>query len=178
MKNNIAKNVTLDPNEKVLKDFPKLRAKSSFCQIMLTSKRLIIYTFGIASNKGRRVRRKLMHETDLRAINQFEYYIDYYRNPIWARILGFILFALGIAGAYAIYANLYPFPTYPYSLYGNYAIAAIIALIGLRLLFRLRKALSVKIKYGLNDIFSLYLRVTKYNELAIRYIASKIHVNS
>jgi hypothetical protein len=175
MKNNIQKNVTLDPNEKVLKDFPKLRAKSSFAQIMLTTKRLIIYTFGVASNKGRRVRRKMMHETDLRAVNQFEYYIDYSRNPVWARILGFLLFALGIGGAYAVYANLYAFPVYPYSEYGNYAIAAIIAFIGLRLLFRLRKALSVKIKYGLNDIFSLYLKVTKYNELAIRYIASKVH---
>ncbi|MFA5466978.1 MAG: hypothetical protein WC251_03915, partial [Candidatus Izemoplasmatales bacterium] len=82
MKNNIQKNVTLDPNEKVLKDFPKLRAKSSFAQIMLTTKRLIIYTFGVASNKGRRVRRKMMHETDLRAVNQFEYYIDYSRNPV------------------------------------------------------------------------------------------------
>ncbi|NLZ61378.1 MAG: hypothetical protein GX904_01125 [Acholeplasmataceae bacterium] len=178
MKNNILKNVTLDPNEKVLKDFLKLRAKGSFCQIMLTDKRLIIYTFGIASNRGRRVRRKMMHETDLKAINQFEYYVDYYHNPVWARILGIILFVLGIAGAYAVYANLIAIPAYPYSQYGNYVIAALVAFIGLRLFFRLRKALSVKIKYGLNDIFTLYLKVTKYNELAVRYIASKIRVYS
>jgi hypothetical protein len=178
MKNNIAKNVTLDPNEKLLKDFPKLKAKGGLCQIMLTTKRLIIYTIGIASNKGRKVRRKMMHETDLKAIHQFEYYIDYSRNPIWVRILGFLLFAIGIGLAYAIYAPLYAFPVYPYSEYGNYAVAGIIALIGLRMLFRLRKALFVKIKYGLNDIFMLNMKVTKYNELAIRYIASKAHAQT
>ncbi len=180
MKNNIAKNVTLDPNEKVQKDFPNLKAKSRLCQVMLTTKRLIIYTFGQAMVRGRKVRRKMMHETDLKAINQFEYYIDFYRNPVLLRLIGFLLFAVGIGLAYAVYADLQAvtslIPPYPYSEYGNYVVCGLIGLIGLRMLFRMRKDLTVRIKYGLNDIFMMNLKVSKYNELAMRYIASKIHI--
>lgn len=178
MKNNILKNVTLDANEKIYKDFLKLKAKRRFCQIMLTTKRLIIYSYGLSLSGGRKVKRKMMTETDLHAIHQFEYYIDSQKNRFLVRLIGFLLFAAGIAGAYVQYANIYQFPTYPYSDIGNYVGMGLIALIGLALWLKVRKTLSVKIKSGLNDISTLSLAANKYNELAIRYIASKIHLTN
>ncbi len=175
MKNNILRNVTLDANEKIYKDFQKLKAKRDFCQIMLTTKRLIIYTNGTSLSKGRKVKRKMMNETDLHAIHNFEYYIEYTKNPVWLRILGFILFVAAVGGAYVNYAQLYTFPSYPYSDIGNYVALGLIGIIGLSLLFRTRKTLYAKIKSGLNDISILALQANKYNELAVRYLGSKIH---
>ncbi|MBN2505015.1 MAG: hypothetical protein JXB20_06715 [Bacilli bacterium] len=175
MKNNILRNVTLDANEKIYKDFRKLKAKRDFCQIMLTTKRLIIYTNGVSLSRGRKVKRKVMNETDLHAIHNFEYYIEYTKNRVWLRILGFLLFAAALAGAYVNYAGLYAFPVYPYSEIGNYVALGLIGIIGLLFLLRTHKTLYVKIKSGLNDISTLQLQVNKYNELAIRYLGSKIH---
>lgn len=171
------RNVTLDVNEKILKDFRKLKAKRRFCQIMLTTKRLVVYTYGISLSRGRRVKRKMMNETDLHSIHKFEYYIDYQKNRIWARILGFVLFLAALGGAYVNYANLFAFPTYPYSDIGNYAALGLIGLIGLILWLRTGKTLYVKIKSGLNEVSTLALEANNYNELAVKYLGSKIHLN-
>ncbi len=176
MKNNVIRNVTLDVNEKILKDFRRLKAKRRFCQIMLTTKRLIIYTDGMSLSRGRRVKRKMMNETDLHSIHQFEYYIDFQKHRIWARILGFVLFLAAIGGAYVNFANiLIAFPVYPYSEIGNYAALGLIAIIGLIMWLRVGKTLYVKIKSGLNDVSTLALEANKYNELTARYLGSKIH---
>jgi hypothetical protein len=44
MKNRIMKNVNLDRGEVVQKEFRSLQAKNKFCSILVTDKRLIIYT--------------------------------------------------------------------------------------------------------------------------------------
>ncbi|MFA5290541.1 MAG: hypothetical protein WC351_05810 [Candidatus Izemoplasmatales bacterium] len=176
MKGNILKNVTLDAGERIQKDFQKLRAQRRDCQIVLTTKRLIIYTFGMSLARGRKVKRRMMNETDLHAIHQFEYYIDYSKNRAIFRLFGFILFLGALALAYVHFSGLYPLPVFPYSEYGYYAGAGIVALIGLSITFKTKKALTVKIKSGLNDVSTLSLKASRYNELAIRYLASKIHV--
>jgi len=127
-------------------------------------------------SRGRRVKRKMMNETDLHSIHQFEYYIDFQKHRIWARILGFVLFLAAIGGAYVNFANiLIAFPVYPYSEIGNYAALGLIAIIGLIMWLRVGKTLYVKIKSGLNDVSTLALEANKYNELTARYLGSKIH---
>lgn len=177
MKNNVVRNVTLDANEKIYKDFRKLKSIKGLCQIMLTNKRLIIYTYGLTFSQGRRVRRKKMDEIDLRSIHQFEYHIDYQKHRLWVKIIGFLLFLGGLGLAYVVYANLYQFPAYPYSQYGNYVACGLIAIIGLSLWLKVKRTLSVKVKYGLNQETPLSLHADTYNELAIRYLGSKIHVS-
>jgi hypothetical protein len=174
MKNNILKNVTLDTNEKIMKDFRKLKAKRRFCQIMLTTKRLIIYSIGASLSEGRKVKRRKMSETNLHAIHQFEYYIDYSRNRIWVRLIGFLLFVGAIVGGYILLRNLWTPPVYPYSQIGNWVILGVVALIGLLLWLKIRKTLFIKIKSDLNDVTTIVLKVNKYNELTARYLASKI----
>lgn len=174
MKNNILKNVTLDLSEKILKDFRKLKAKRRFCQIMLTTKRLIVYSMGPSLSEGRRVKRRKMSETNLNAIHQFEYYIDYSRNRFWVRLIGFLLVIAAIGGAYVLIRHLWTPPAYPYSAIGNWVILGIVALIGLWIWLKVRKTLYIKIKSDLHDVTTIVLQVNKYNELTARYLASKI----
>jgi hypothetical protein len=115
-----------------------------------------------------------MSETNLHAIHQFEYYIDYSRNRIWVRLIGFLLFVGAIVGGYILLRNLWTPPVYPYSQIGNWVILGVVALIGLLLWLKIRKTLFIKIKSDLNDVTTIVLKVNKYNELTARYLASKI----
>ncbi|XMB71723.1 hypothetical protein RJI07_06315 [Mycoplasmatota bacterium WC30] len=175
MKNNILKNIDLDSGEKIYKDFRKLNAKGYTCQILLTTKRLIIFSSGFALSKGKKAKQKRMNEIDINSIHRFEYYIEYLKNNIWVRLIGFILFAIAIAGGYFLYMGKIAVPaSIPFLPYSKYAAVGLVAFIGLLMIFTIRKTLYLNINSGTNDKTVIKFDVKKYNELAIRYLASRI----
>lgn len=176
MKNDISRNVALNSGEKVVKHFTKLQAIGMNAQVMLTTKRLIIYTRGIALSKGKKVKRKMMNEIDLSSIHRFEYYQDSKKYPLLIRALGLIIFAGAAVAFYLYLKGSLTFPAYPYQMiYTDYAVFGIGALLGLILIFHTKKLLQMHVKSGLQESTSLTLDSNKYNELALRYLAGKIH---
>ena len=176
MKRNILKNITLDRGEKVYKDFRKLNAKGYSCQVLLTTKRLIIYSKGMALSRGRKAKHKKMNEIDLNSIHRLEYYIESIKNRVWVRIIGLLVFAGALYAGYALYMGTISVPTtaLPYQPYTTYAAAGFLGFIGLIMLFRVSKTLYLKINSGANEKTVEKFDVNKYNELAVRYIASKV----
>ena len=178
MKNRIMKNVNLDRGEVVQKEFRSLQAKHKFCSILVTDKRLIIYTFGRESAKGRYVKRQVMNEIDLRSIHRFEYYYEFHRRPVIVRTFGLIFFVLGLVIAYLNYRGLIPFnlvqSTTSFAL--TFGLAAILVVVGLFTVFASDKVLVLQMKSGLDEKTSLIFYPTKENELALRYIAGSIHL--
>ena len=176
MKKNIIKNITLDKGEKVYKDFKKMNAKGYACQILLTTKRLIIYSNGMILSRGRKAKRKRMNEIDINSIHRLEYYIESIKNRVWVRIIGLLVFAGALYAGYALYMGTISVPTtaLPYQPYTTYAAAGFLGFIGLIMLFRVSKTLYLKINSGANEKTVEKFDVNKYNELAVRYIASKV----
>jgi len=147
--------------------------------MMLTTRRLIVYTFGPDIERGRRVRRRKMDEIDLRSIHRFEYYLDYHHVSVIVRILGLIFFLAGAAGAYMNYthgleAYIPAIAPYWYYVFGA---AGLLAIIGLSMMFGNKKHLVLKVKSGLDDKLSLRFTSDRVNEDALRFIAGKIHVD-
>jgi hypothetical protein len=175
MKDNVLKNIIIDSGEKVYKDFPKLKGKDYLIQIVLTTKRLIFYTYGNFINKGKKIRKRGMNEIELKSITHVEYYVEYIRHALWVRLLGFILAIGSIGLAYAIYASLVAIPAYPYSGILNYVGAGLILLVALIMMFKVSKTLYFQVKSGLNDTTRIKLHATKYNELTMKYLASKMY---
>jgi len=176
MKKDISRNVTLSSDEKVIKHFKNLKAVGTDAQIMLTTKRLIIYTKGMAFNRGKKVRQKLMNEIELRSIHRFEYFEEETKNPIVVRLIGLVIFAALAYGFYLYYLGTFSVPSYPYqSLYVDYALFAFVAFLSFMLMFRVKKRLYMKVKSGLQEITSLRFYSNKYNELSLRFLAGKIH---
>lgn len=178
MKRNIIKNIQLDNNEKIYKGFRKLNAKGFSCQILLTTKRLIIYSHGIFMSKGKKARQKRMNEISLSTINRMEHYIEYIKNNIIIRILG-LIFLLGAAYAgYMMYMGQLVIPDIiPYQPYSKYGAVGLVVLLSLIMMFRVRKTLYFIIKSEGDDKTLIKFDVNKYNETAIKYIASKIKTN-
>ncbi|MBU0996733.1 MAG: hypothetical protein KKE16_01695 [Firmicutes bacterium] len=180
MKNNITRNVTLSSKEKVVKDFKKLQAIGTFAQVLLTSNRLIIYTRGIATNRGKKVRKKMMNEIDLKSIHRFEYYEETKKLPLLVRFFGLILFA-GIAYlVYLYYSGGLTIPVYPYqSMYTDYGGLGLLMLISLILMFKSKSILYMKIisGSGMEEKTTLRLQANRYNEMAIKFLAGKIRTN-
>ncbi len=177
MKRNVLNNIQLDSNEKVYKAFRKINAKGYSCQILLTTKRLIIYSRGFLRG-GRRTKQKRMNEIDLNSIHKLEYYIEYTKNNPWVRLIGFVLFLAALAAGYFLYMGRIPVPaSIPFQPASKYAAVGFLVFITLIMMFRVDKTLFVLINTGLNDRTTLKLDVNKYNELAIRYLASKIRPN-
>lgn len=177
MKKNILKNITLDKREKIYKDFRKLNAKGYSCQIVLTTKRLIIFSSGLAMSRGRKSKQKRMNEIDLNSIHRLEYYIEYVKNNIWVKLIGLLLVVAALAAGYFFYMGRIPLPaSIPFLPYSKYTAAGVLAVIGLVLMFSIRKTLFMNIE-AVNSKTSLKFDVNKYNELAIRYLASKIRPN-
>ncbi len=175
MKNDILKNITLDRGEKIYKDFRKLNAKGYSCQILLTTKRLIIFSKGMVLSRGKKARRKRMNEIDLNSIHRMEYYIEYVKNNGWVRLIGLLLFLGGLFAGYMMYMGSIPVPDIiPFQPYSKYIAAGVIVLIGLLMMFTIRKTLYLIINSGANEKTVEKLDVNKYNELAVRYIASKV----
>jgi hypothetical protein len=178
MKNNILKNIKLDTKEKIYKDFRKLNAKGYSVQILLTTKRLIIYSRGLALSRGKRTKQKRMNEIDLNAIHRLEYYIEIIKNNIWVRLIGLILFLGSLGVGYALYMGMLPVPSsIPFLPYSKYIAAGVLGFIGLLMMFTKRKTLYLNINAGNSDKTIVKFDVNKYNELAIRYLASKIRPN-
>jgi len=181
MRNNIVRNVVLQKGETVQKDFKNLKAIGTYCAMMLTTKRLIVYTFGPDMERGKRIRRRKMDEIELRSIHRFEYYLDYHRVNAFVRVLGLIFFIAGAGAGYlnytqALTAYLPIVGTLPYWYYA-FGAAAFLVIIGLAMMFKNKKYLVLKVKSGLDDKLSLRFTPEKQNEEALRFIAGKIHID-
>lgn len=176
MKKNVIKNITLDKGERVHKAFKKMNAKGYSCQILLTTRRLIIYSNGMILSRGRKAKRKRMNEIDINSIHRLEYYIESVRNKIWVRLIGFLILIAALAATYVLYMGIYEIPEtiLPYQPYTKYAAAGFLGFIGLIMMFRVSKTLYLKINSGANEKTVEKFDVNKYNELAVRYIASKV----
>ena len=119
-----------------------------------------------------------MNEIDLNAIHRLEYYIEIIKNNIWVRLIGFILFVASLGLGYALYMGMLPVPSsIPFLPYSKYIAAGVIGFIGLMMMFTRRKTLYLNINAGNSDKTVVKFDVNKYNELAIRYLASKIRPN-
>ncbi len=178
MKRNIIKNIKLDKNEKIYKDFRKLNAKGYSCQVLLTTNRLIIYSHGIFMSKGKRAKQKRMNEIGLSTIHRMEHYIEYIKNKIWVRLIGLILLLGTAYVGYLVYFGQLEVPSIvPYQPYSSYTALGFLAFISLLLMFRIRKTLYFIINSGMNEKTTIKFDVNRYNETAIKYIASKIKTN-
>jgi len=176
MKNNIKKNVLLSPNEEIYKEFPKLKGRDYFCQVILTTKRLIIYTHGNIITQSRKTKKRGMQEVELKSINHLEYFLEYNKNSFTVRLIGFIFFIGSIIFAYGIFAGLLDFiPVYQYDYIINYVVSGLLLLLGFFMMFRVQKILHFKVLSGFSVPTELELKPTKYNELALKYLASKFY---
>ncbi len=178
MKMRIQKNIVLQQNEKILRDYHDMKARNTFCSMLVTNKRLVIFTFGRVLHKGKKVKRKVMNELDLRSIHRFEHYLEYARGTGLRHFFGFLLVVLFAAVGYGVYSGLlfdYLAVVEPYRLYLFGGSGVLIAL-GLVLLFTSRKFLAVTIKSGFEEKISLQFIPNKRNEEAIKYIAGQVHV--
>lgn len=178
MKRNILNNIKLDTGEKIFKDFRKLNAKGYNCQILLTTNRLIVYSYGIFMSRGKRAKQKRMNEISISTIHRVEYYIEYIKNSIWIRLIGFLLFAASLYAGYLLYMGRIPVPSsIPFQPYIKYVAVGVVVFITLIMMFRVRKTLYFTVNSGATDKTTLKFDVNKYNETAIKYIASKIKTN-
>ena len=111
----------------------------------------------------------------MNSISHSEYYLEYIKNSFLVKLIGFI-FAIGaLILAYGIYQQLITVPVYQYSGILNYVILGLVFIIGLVLMFRIKKILYFKVLSGFNVGTELELKPTKYNELALKYLASKFY---
>ncbi len=176
MKNNILRNIKIDSNEKVYKEFRKIKAKGHYCEILLTTRRVIFYSHGKFLTRGKKIKKRGMNEIDIKSVRQLEYFIEYVKNNIWVRIIGLILTLGALYLGYAFYMGIIHLTSLvPYQPYTKYGLVGLIILIGMLMMFIVRKTLYLKIVSGLQDKTTIKFKANKYNELAIRYIASKIH---
>ncbi len=179
MKKNILKNIQIDHGEKVFKDFRQMSAKGYTCQIILTTRRLIIYSYGLFMSRGRRAKQKRMNEISLKTIHRIEYYIEYLKNNIWIRLTGFVLFLAALYSGYLLYMGRITIPEsiLPYQPYTKYIAVGIVVFITFIMMFKIHKTLYFNINSGSNERTTLKLNANKYNETAIKYISSKVQTS-
>jgi len=178
MKNDIKKNIIIANGEEIIKEFPKLKGLGFFCQVILTTKRLIIYTQSTASNRNRKVKKRGMNEIELKSISHSEYYIEFIKNSFFVRFIGFVFFIGAFILAWGVYKNLLAFlPGLGTSTYNiiYYVFSGLLLILGLILMFKIRKILFFKIISGFNIETELELKPTTYNELSVKFIASKFY---
>ncbi len=179
MKKNIQQNVILQKNETIQKNFKDLKAKNKLCSMMLTNKRLIVYTFGWETEKGKKVKRRVMNEIDIRSIHRFEYYLEYPQGEGLKKFIGFLMVIIFGVLAYGNYSGLlasYIPLAANYGLY-IYGAALFFIFVGLLLFLSNRSSLTLKIKSGLEEKTTLRFFPTKRNEESLKYIAGKIHTD-
>lgn len=177
VKNKITRNVNLDRGEVIQKEFKNLKVKNKVCSMLLTDRRLVVYTFGPELVKGRRVKRRVMNEIDLKSIHRFEYYYEFQNRSVLARVIGFIAFVIAAVLAYGTYSGLvfqYIPSVATYGIY-LYVAAALLAAIGLSVVFATDKKLVLQIRSGMEEKTDLLFYPNKANEFAIRFIAGRIH---
>lgn len=175
MKNNINKNIMIANDEEVYKEFPKLKGRGYFCQVVITTKRLIIYTQGNSMSSNRKIKKRGMNEIELKSVTNTEYYLQYIKNSFFVRLIGFVFLIGSLILGYGIYQELLDIPAYQYSEIINYVVLGIVFLLGILLMFYIKKILFFRVVSGFNIITELELQPTKYNELALKYIASKFY---
>jgi cytochrome c biogenesis protein CcdA len=120
------------------------------------------------------VKKRSMSEIELKSISHSEYSLIY-KGSFFLKLLGFILAIGSLILAYGIFRQLLTVPTYQYSEILNYVVLSLIMIIGLVLMFRIKKFLYFKVISGFNVLTELELKPTKYNELALKYLASKFY---
>ena len=175
MKNNIKQNILIGKDEEIYKEFPKLKGIDYFCQVVVTTRRLIIYSQKNAITSNSKVKKREMKEIELKSISHMEYSLVYNSNSFIVKLLGFILAVGSIILAYGIFQNLVNVPVYAYSGILNYVILGLVFLIGLVMILKIRRVLYFKVISGFNIPTELELKPTKYNELALKYLASKFY---
>ena len=116
-----------------------------------------------------------MNEVERKSITNLEYYLEYKKNNFWVRFIGLIFIIAAALLAYGYYAALLNLPALPNANIIYYGLSGIILLFGLILVFRVKKTLYFKAVSGFNNMVELELKATKYNELALKYIASKFY---
>ncbi|MBN2540581.1 MAG: hypothetical protein JXB08_03545 [Bacilli bacterium] len=175
MKNNIMKNIQLDRGEKIFKDFRKMNAKGYTCQILMTTRRLVIFSSGRLT-RGKNARVKKMNEISLKAINRTEYYIETVKNNIWVRLIGFLMMLGALYAGYLLYMGRIPVPaSIPFQPYIKYVAVGAVVFITLLMMFVGHKTLYFDIyTEGNRKPIINKLNVNKYNEVAIRYLVSKV----
>ena len=179
MKNKVVSNIMLNEKETVVKDFTKLKSKWGLCKILLTDRRLIFLTKSMNMVKGRRARQQRMNAIDLDSIHRFEYYIEGIRFRWFVRLFGALIALLGIGVAVVLYFGVlidfavqYP-SLVPHTDY-IYVGAGVLFLSGLYLLFHRMKTLYIKVRSATDELTKASLKANRYNELAARFLASKI----
>ncbi len=178
MKNDIKKNIIIANGEEIIKEFPKLQGLGYFCQVILTTKRLIIYTQSNASNRNRKVKKRGLNEIELKSISHSEYYIEFIKNSFFVKFIGFVFFIGAFILAWGVYQNLLTFlPGIGTSLYNiiYYGVSGLLLILGLIMMFKIKKVLFFKIISGFNIETELELKPTNYNELSVKFIASKFY---
>lgn len=177
VKNKITRNIMLNSGEVIVKEFKNLKAKNKICSMLLTDSRLIIYTFGPELVKGRRVRRQVMNEIELKSIHRFEYFYEFHNRSVVLRIIGLLLFLVGAYLAYANYSGTVHgyFPQFDAYWMYVYGVAILVATIGLSMIFSTDKVLFLLIRSGMEEKTNLLFLPTKDNELSLRFIAGRIH---
>jgi Zn-dependent protease with chaperone function len=169
------KNITLDKREKIFKDFRNINAKGYSCQMLITTKRLVIYSNGVVNSRGKRAKQKRMNEIDLNSIHRLEYYIETTRPHFFIRILGLLIFVGAAYAGYLLYMGRIAVPaSIPWQPYIKYVASGFLAFLGLLIMLTKNKILYLKIISGADQKTIEKLDVNRYNELAVRYIASKV----
>lgn len=171
------RNVNLDRGENIQKEFKNLKVKNKICSMLLTDRRLIIYTFGPELIKGRHVKRRVMNEIDLKSIHRFEYFYEFQTRSVLTRFIAFIVFLIGAALAYGTFSGLIArlIPAAAGYTVFIYVFAGLLAAIGLSILFAVDKKLVLQIRSGMEEKTDLLFYPNKANEFAIRFIAGRIH---
>ncbi|MGE4571307.1 MAG: hypothetical protein AB7E09_01035 [Candidatus Izemoplasmatales bacterium] len=188
MNNNLISQIRLGKEEKVYYDFSKLKGKNTDCRIVLTTKRLIIYNDGIYYQNKRKIRKKGINEIQRNTITHIEYYIEYVKSHYISKMIGFILMIAAIVLAVFKYSNSTYLPLVSdlaIVISGNYVlvndlfyygIALIILIFALIMIFKTKRTLIFKVISGHMDDYAIHLKKKKYNEEAIRRIASKLYM--
>jgi hypothetical protein len=178
LKNKLIRNVNLETNETILKEFRNMPARNKFCAMLVTNRRLIVYTYGRELVKGRHVKRRMMNEIDLHSIHRFEYFYEFIPFRLFFRLIGLLLFLggffVGIAtGIGFMSINI---PGVVMQFWYPIAAGAFVAFLGLYLMFHSKKSLYLKVKSGMNEVTAIEFLAKKFNEDALKFIAGRIHV--
>ncbi len=177
MRNNVAKNVILEKGESIQREFINMPMKGRNGSILVTNKRLVIYTRGLARVRGKTVRRMMMNEIDLASIHRFEYFYDARHVHWFFQLIGlaFILAGIGFIGVIYLGYLTITIPGLVMQWYYPYVVGFIAVLLGFIFLTATTRALSMVIKSGTTEETKLEFYPRESNEKALRYIAGRVH---
>ncbi|MFW5889655.1 MAG: hypothetical protein ACOCUD_04685 [Bacillota bacterium] len=182
MNKNIVKNIKLSNNEKIFSDFRKLSGKNNTSRIVLTNKRLIIYKDNTFHKKKRKIREKGMDEIDIFTITHIKHLVRYIGGTYVSKLIGFILALAGLVLGTLVYFGGINVPTILSVAYYNrlayYITSGFFFLVGFIIFIYRKKTLHLVVISGYEHETEVILKARKYNERAIRYITSKLPIQS